>query len=262
MVYPIKRSFDENHVERLKKISILRKLGLGTEVIRLLLNDENKNDFKTLTMRSELNLEQEKVKYNLLNKLSENLSWQEISSELECLEKRKMISEKILDAFPGHYGYFIYYHFSSFLDEPIETEEQQDAFDQIIEFLDGVTIKEIDKEIENALTDKMNAITLNDIKDIADKSKDSIKDPIKFFEENKDVLMAFSAYRKTKEYKESEEYKIHKLVKDFCKTVGYYDIFIPALQVLSASYKKHYEDAQSAHKLLLEKYPELEQVKD
>ena len=49
-----------------------------------------------------------------------------------------------------------------------------------------------------------------------------------------------------------------ELMKEFNKTNGYNDIFIPAMKQLSSSYEEYYCQMEVTNKKLLEQYPEIE----
>lgn len=45
----------------------------------------------------------------------------------------------MLNVFPGYYGKYISLHFAQYLNEPVISDEQQEAFGTVIEFLDNVS---------------------------------------------------------------------------------------------------------------------------
>ena len=63
------------------------------------------------------------------------------------------VTQKLLEAFPGYYGQFICLHFARFLDEPIETSEQQAAYEEIIAFLDNAPSIDFPIEIQSFLVE-------------------------------------------------------------------------------------------------------------
>jgi DNA-binding transcriptional MerR regulator len=63
------RDFSENDVERLKRISVFRKLGLNIEEIKAVLADETNNTLLKISVQKELNMQKEQVKKSILNKL-------------------------------------------------------------------------------------------------------------------------------------------------------------------------------------------------
>ena len=121
------RDFTERQVEQLKKVAVLRKLGISTEDIKKLIEDEARESLHAFTLKKELDIQREQVKKSLLEKLAGGASYAEVSGELQMLENSKTITEKLLDAFPGYFGRFVCLHFVRLLNEPIITKSQQKA---------------------------------------------------------------------------------------------------------------------------------------
>jgi len=119
------RNFKEEHIERLRKIIVLRRLGLGTREIKQALSKPEA--LKHMSIKNELRLTYENARHILLQRLSNGEAWVEIEIELRAIEQQATITSKLLDAFPGEFGQFITLHFSHFLPNSITSEEQQAA---------------------------------------------------------------------------------------------------------------------------------------
>jgi len=145
------RDYSENDIEILNKISVLRKLNLGTDEIRPLLSDKSNTALQAISVRKELDFQREAVKNTILSKLGSDKSYFEISTELQVLDHNKTITEKLWEAFPGYYGRFICLHFARFLYEPIKTEIQQAAYEAIISFLDNAPSFDLPEELQEYL---------------------------------------------------------------------------------------------------------------
>ena len=50
---------------------------------------------------------------------------------------------------------------------------------------------------------------------------------------------------------------MQNVLKEFNRASGYYDVFIPAMKKLSASYAEYYRQMELANDKLLEQYPEI-----
>jgi len=61
------RDFSKNDVEQLKKISVLRKLGISVEEIKEVLDDETGAMLQKLSVQKELNVQREQAKKAILN---------------------------------------------------------------------------------------------------------------------------------------------------------------------------------------------------
>lgn len=104
------RDFSESDMERLKKISVFRKLGLSTQEVKAVLADETGDALQKVSVQKELNAQREHAKKTLLGKLCCGKSLFEINEDLIAIEQSSTITEKLLEAFPGYYGRFICLH--------------------------------------------------------------------------------------------------------------------------------------------------------
>lgn len=251
------RDFSENDVECLKRISVFRKLGLGIEEIKAVLSDESGSVLQKLSVQKELSLQREQAKKTILDKITSGKSYAEINAALEAIDQKSTIAERLLDTFPGYYGCYICLHFARFLNKPIQTAEQQAAYEKIIEFLDNVHSFEFPKELQAFLIENTKHIGAVGIHDLLENMKQSIANPEAFMNTNKEMLEEYLAYKQSDAYKESPMYSIQSLLKEFNRLNGYYDVFIPAMKELSASYKEYCQLLEMADKKLRSRYPEI-----
>ncbi|SHH98534.1 DNA-binding transcriptional regulator, MerR family [Clostridium collagenovorans DSM 3089] len=254
------RDFNENDIETLKKISMLRKLGIGVEDIKVVLQENKFDSLNKIILKRELGIQREKEKQKLLNKLTSGSDWAEIKEGIMVIEKNETILEKLMDSFPGYYGRFICLHFSRFLNEPILTKEQEDAYDDIVNFLDNVPALQFPEELQEFLIENTKHINTINIREMNESTKKSIENPDKFLKENKEMLEEYLKYKQSEEYKQSPVYKIQELMKEFNSTSGYYDIFIPSMKRLSRGYAEYYKQLEIANEKLLKQYPEIENL--
>lgn len=252
------RDFGQNEVERLGQISVLRKLGISGEEIKMVLSDESGNALQRLSVQKELSLKREQAKKALLEQLSGGKSYAEISAELQTIETGKTITEKLLEAFPGYYGRFICLHFARFLNEPIKTEKQQVAYERILSFLDNLPPLDLPEDLLEYLSESTRQIGTQQINTMIQNTQKSIENPDEFLSENKEFLEQYLAYKQSEEYQNSPAYKMMALLKTFNSTSGYYDVFLPALKELSSSYAQYYRQLEIANETILSRYPEIE----
>lgn len=252
------RDFGQNEVERLGQISVLRKLGISGEEIKTVLSDESGNALQRLSVQKELSLKREQAKKALLEQLSGGKSYAEISAELQTIETGKTITEKLLEAFPGYYGRFICLHFARFLNEPIQTNQQQAAYERILSFLDNLPPLNLPEDLLEYLSESTRQIGTQQINTMIQNTQKSIENPEEFLSENKEFLEQYLAYKQSEEYQNSPAYKMMALLKTFNSTSGYYDVFLPALKELSSSYAQYYRQLEIANETILSRYPEIE----
>ena len=251
------RYFSENDAALLKKISVFRKIGLGTEDIKAILADEKGDILQKISVRKELSVQREKAKQAMLDQLSIGKSFAEVETALNAMEQNQTVTDMLLEAFPGYYGRFICLHFARFLNEPIATSQQKAAYQEIREFLDEVPALTFPKELQDFLIEGTQHISTENIREMNEQTKRAIEEPEQFLSENKEMLTWYLEHKKSDEYKDSPACKIQEMLKEFNNTSGYYDIFIPAMKKLSDSYAKYCQRLETANEKLLSEYPEI-----
>jgi DNA-binding transcriptional MerR regulator len=251
------KDYTPSDVERLKRISVLRKLGLGVHEIRAVLADAKGNAIKQISVQKVLTLQEEQMKKDMLDELVQGKSYDEIAIRLESLEKHGTVAQKLLEAFPGFYGRFICLHFARFLNEPILTDEQIIACREILSFLDNVPKLEFPEELQTYLDECAEGISEEDIDELLENVKLSLKDPESFLNSNKESLEQYFAFKTSSDYIDSPLHKTEVLLRNFTSTNGYYDTFIPAMKKLSISYAEYCGQMDTANEKLLALYPEL-----
>ncbi|MDE5824543.1 MAG: MerR family transcriptional regulator [Lachnospiraceae bacterium] len=249
------RDFSGMDIARLKKISVLRGLGLSIAYIRSVLEDQN-TSLNHISHQKSLEITILHEKQKLIQELAKTQDWEKVQDKLLQLQRKQSVLERLRNAFPGYYGNYICQHFAPFLGESVRTEEQQEAFDTIIAFLDGVHF-----EIPDDLREYYDEITadFNDriLDNVSAGMRSAILDMEKYIDENREVIERCMAYKKTAEYKSSQAYRMEEMLKQFNSTSGYNDIFIPARCRLSRFYQEYYETLQSVNEKFLQRYPEL-----
>lgn len=248
------RDFSAREIEQLKKIAVLRKLGLSVSDIQAVLDGKNKEVLCNVAAKKTLEIEMMKAKQELVLKLAQTHDWEYTCLQLEILEQKQTISQRLLNAFPGHYGKYVSLHFAVYLNEPIISQEQQEAFDTIISFLDS-----IDLQIPADLQEYLNEITENVdekfVANISDNMEKMVKAPESYIADNREILEQYMAFKQSDEYKKSAVYKLQEFFTTFNRESGYNDIFIPAMKRLSQSYREYHKAMEKANEIFISKIP-------
>ncbi len=252
------RNYSDQDVEKLNKISILRKLDISTEEIRQVLSDTTNSTLHAISIKKELNYKQDKVKNNIIQRLSQGATYDEIRKDLFALDQSNTITDKLLSAFPGYYGRFICLHFAQFLNEPIQTESQQNAYETILSFLDNLDHLDIPQDLEEYLDVCSNYFNTQQISQVLESTKKSIQNPDAFISDNKEMLQHYLQFKQSDEYKNSPAYKLMQLMKEFNNSSGYNDVFISAMKKLSSSYAQYYTQLETANKVFLKEFSNIE----
>ncbi|MDD3840847.1 MAG: MerR family transcriptional regulator [Clostridia bacterium] len=251
------RKFNESEIERLKQVSVFRSLGLSVSDIKKILGSKfSKEELRKCIIRKQLENELSNKQTQLLEKLLDSKNIEKINAEIIELNKKKSIKERLLEVFPGFYGRFFVSHFSRFLEGPIKTEEQEEAYKTIINFLDKVDPPKISDEIMSQFEEAMDFWTDDRIAEVEDKRQQSIENPEKFLDDYSKIIREYQDFKESEEYLSSPHGEVMEIIKSFGKTSGYNDIFIPAMRKLSPSYKKYYQNLLKTNEVFLEKFPD------
>lgn len=256
------RAYSGQDITRLEKIRVLRKLDIPTEEIKQILDDKTNAALRTVAVKKELELQQDRKKQAILQKLCEGSAYEGVSAELQAVEQGKTILDRLLSAFPGYYGRFVCMHFARFLNEPIQSPAQQAAYETVLSFLDAVPALDIPKELEDYMTAYTSGIGTDQISDMLDAVKKSYENPDAFLQNNAEMLESYLQFKKSAAYKNSSACKLMELLRTFNRTSGYNDVFIPAMKQLSASYAAYYRRMETANEKLLAQYPEIQKLYD
>lgn len=248
------RVFSEEDVEKLKKVSILRNLGLPVSDIQMVLSHQATNILKEISDKKFLEISVLKEKHKLIQELASNNNWEQIHERLKQLEKKQSVLERLINVFPGFYGRYICLHFSIYLNEPITTTEQENAFCEIIDFLDNINFT-VCAELQEYLNDVTINFDENFMENISSSMNDAIEDTERYICDNREVIESYMKYKQSDEYKTSAVYQLEQSLRQFSNTSGYNDVFIPAMCRSSKSYKEYHNALMKANDKFLEQYP-------
>ena len=252
------RDFSEQDMEILKKIALFRRLGLSIFEIKSVL--ANPDELKSILYKKTLELEQEKVKQDILKRLCNGESIEKLEQEINNINSKSIIIKKLMELFPSYYGKFICLNFSRYLTGKIETNEQMEAFKEIIDFFDNVPDIEIPKDLQEYLDEYLEKYSSEEwqekMNSIIQAKDENIRNIDEFVRKNKEVLDQYNEYKKTEEFKNSPANRLMELMKQVCATNGYYEKFIPAIRKLSPLYNEYYEQMIKANEQFIKNYPE------
>lgn len=249
------RDFSDADVSKLEKIAVLRGLGLSVAEIRTVLSEQNMTALQTVSDRKRLELASAQEKQALLQTLATEENWEDIRIKLWQLEQKQSIAMRLLKAFPGYYGRYLSLHFAAYLHEPIATDDQQEAFDTVISFLDQVRL-----EIPSDLQDYLEQTTEYLDADFAETASRTLQevatDPEQYLAVHREAMEVYLAFKQSEEYRVSPAYRLEQLLKQFMETSGYNTIFLPAMRRLSPAYQRYCDALERANEVFLQQYPQ------
>lgn len=246
------RDFSSEDVDCLKKISLLRRLGVSVEEIRELL-EGNESAFRTIIENQERALQRRIEQNELLQELAGSGDWNTVRLKAAAAESRQSVADRLTRAFPGFWGKYLSLHFGAFLQEPVQTEEQENAYREICEYLDGVQF-EIPEELESCL-DEMNTASGMDMFHETDAAlNEAVEDPESWLKNNREIVEQYLRLRETAEYQNTPGARLTELLRRFNEEQGYNTIFIPAMRRLSPAYDEYMKKLLKANQVFLQQY--------
>lgn len=256
------RKFVNSDVEKLKKIKLFRDIGLSVEEIKAIFKtnmqaEELKKAVIRKNLESQINDLEIKILYDVLNGNED----ERLIKKLEKLKSEKSIKVKILEAFPGFYGRFFMLHFNLFLDDMIKTKAQENAYINIINFLDNIDSLELPEDMIEQLEEAMDFWDDEKINKMNKKKIDDFKNPQKFIDENFENMSKYMDYKETKEFEDSIASELLSLMRTFTDESGYNDIMIENMKVLSPKYNEYYNNLLKVNNLFLQRLKEKKQMK-
>ena len=104
-------------------------------------------------------------------------------------------------------------------------------------------IYEITKEMDSDFLKKM-----------SETIRETMENPKKYFEENRENIELFKKLKESEEYKSSPAFRLNEYFQKICSESGYYDVFIYSMKRLSPSYEAYYEKLKEADRLFAEEF--------
>lgn len=275
------RNFSEADGDALRKIALLRKLGLSVAEIRQALGNRASGnqdvgnqtakegdcvsdalDYKALsaavTARRKAAAQAER-QATLLARLAAGESWETIGAELAVMEEEESILQRLEDIFPGYYGRFLRLHFAAFLGEPLRSPAQREAFDVIVNFLDGVSSPDMSPELREML-EAMEAPDESLLAAQSQGMRAALEDWEGYMAEHREELESYMALRNSEDFRQHPDAQLALRLKEalmaFQRSSGYYDVFIPAMRRLSPRYDAYQHRLADANAAFLAAYPE------
>lgn len=129
------RNYTDKDISLLKEISSYRKMGIGLSDIKRILNDKSILKQILIEKKKEITISQNELE--ALEKFIENNNIKELYDSIDY----KTIADAIQNSIPGFYGYYFLNHFLPYLQIRIQTKEQQEAYNRLIEFWDNTNIR-------------------------------------------------------------------------------------------------------------------------
>lgn len=239
------RDYSDEDVEVLKKISLLRNLGLSISEIALYI-DSKEEALASILRRKEHELDICEKRKNVLKLIVKGESVDLINDELAIIEAQETIYDKLIRIFPGYFGQLIFSSYKIFLNESLNKDEEA-AFNEYIKFLDSLPNFELSKEEKDYIEAISSSFDMKTLDDLNKGKLIAIENSKTWLEENEDYIKAYKEYKNTDEYKNGLMKSIQDKLKKFMQENNYYEKAIPLIRKFSKSYDAYYEKLLKAN---------------
>ena len=239
------RNYTDKDISLLKKISSYRKMGIGLSDIKEILNDKNVLKQILIEKKKEITISQNELE--ALEKFIENNNIEELYDSVDY----KTLADAIQNSIPGFYGYYFLNHFLPYLQIRIQTKEQQEAYNRLIEFWDNTNIRipflmKLNSWILFKLNSKKSLIV--QIEQIDSQIKEMLNPTEEEYEKLKKKVNDGYKLKNSIFYKYSLiGISQRKFMKEL-QNKGYNDIFIPSMIALSPKYKEYHNALMAINK--------------
>lgn len=247
------RRYSDDDISTLIQISMFKKLGISLSGISVILNSEDKqktlsNIVRDAEIRHDLDLK----KIRLLKKCVEDGSFDNIRTELLSLEAQESIYDRLSDKFPGYLGQMFFLNYAPFLQGKLETDDQKNAYSELVDFLDQMENIPFTSEEKNIILESGDWMSTETMEMFIEGKIEAIEDPDKWIKENGDVIAQYQAFKKSEEYKALPIIQIFEKINAYLQQSGYYEVAIPLIRKMSPDYDKYYLKMLNANEKLFE----------
>ena len=239
------RNYTDKDISLLKEISSYRKMGIGLSDIKEILNDKSVLKQILIEKKKEITISQNELE--ALEKFIENNNIEELYDSVDY----KTLADAIQNSIPGFYGYYFLNHFLPYLQIRIQTKEQQEAYNRLIEFWDNTNIRipflmKLNSWILFKLNFKKSLIV--QIGQIDSQIKEMLNPTEEEYEKLKKKVNEGYKLKNSIFYKYSLiGISQRKFMKEL-QNKGYNDIFIPSMIALSPKYKEYHNALMAINK--------------
>lgn len=239
------RNYTDKDISLLKEISSYRKMGIGLSDIKRILNDKSVLKQILIEKKKEITISQNELE--ALEKFIENNNIEELYDSVDY----KTLADAIQNSIPGFYGYYFLNHFLPYLQIRIQTKEQQEAYNRLIEFWDNTNIRipflmKLNSWILFKLNSKKSLIV--QIEQIDSQIKEMLNPTEEEYEKLKKKVNEGYKLKNSIFYKYSLIGISQRRFMKELQNKGYNDIFIPSMIALSPKYKEYHNALMAINK--------------
>lgn len=244
------RIYNNNDLEKLKKIYMYKRFGLDVVEIRDILQNKDMamNAIRKIEIKSDMESEKLKLFKEFLAVDKNNVHGiKNIENKLKTIEMKDSIYEKLCTIFPGYFGQMIFLNYTFFMDDIVD---DYDAFEKYIDFIDSLPQINFTEDEILYIESTANGIDMSFMESVAKEKYYSVKNFDKWYDENIDIITQYLDYKSSEEYLNSPIYNIEKKIRNYMDMNNYYEIAIPLIRRFSRKYDAYYKDMLDANEKL------------
>ncbi|ALS30179.1 MerR family transcriptional regulator [Paenibacillus sp. 32O-W] len=251
------RIYTSDDIERLRYIRTLRRLGMPIRDIQTMLQHPEqavsllRKQLKRIeAAASELELCRSALSVLIeaaeqapedggRSRIREADLWAD-AAEQERKRRDDYMRRKLMELFPGTMGKFMALHFGAFLHEPLAGEDKESAWKRLVDYVDGIE----PFDIPPALAAQIDRMSEAEIEEAAAAYRESLQRFISPTEPEYESLkeeMRRQAEQFGKLPFNREQVALTRQLKDSLDRVGFYDVFVEQMRILSADYRNYLE---------------------
>ena len=232
------RDYTEEDVTVLQKISVYRKCGIDLNHIKKMLENEQEENkvLKEVMHQKEEQLTKDK---RVLQLLEGYLKDENTMEELNSLIEYETIAQGLQDLLPGFIGNIFLYHFLPYLQMPLSTDEQKDAYQNLLTYFENAKLP-VSLKLSRFLQKILSPHNAKSISEAADKQLQSLMQ-LSETDYEKAKKQVWNGYKLQQNplYKYGPSGIMKRRMMKSLKQCGYYDIFLSYMEKLSPSYKQY-----------------------
>lgn len=255
------KDYSRETIENLNVIAFLRNIEMPVIKIKEYLNfsTERERILRKHLEHIDNKMSQLETVKEVINRVlnEKSTDFYELNSYL--INKQVVDSEVVLkrlaSLFPDAFGKYMIIHFGSFMNEPLDTEEKQIAFNEIIQFLDSIDniifpdkyVKYLNQIDEIELIEKFSNVD-NKLKELSNVNLENKNE----IEELKKELESYVKMQYSTEHQEQyqEMKQIREQVRKSMEESGFYNKFTKNLKIISKSYREYLERLEEINRTL------------
>lgn len=237
------RSYTMEDVKRLKEIALYRKLEISLPDIQQLLQEPDQKTvlLQTIYIRKLQDHKEEEQQLAHLQQLIQDECSIDTMNNMEESLDYKNIAKALKDMIPGPIGHLFMLHFLPYLQIPLITDEQKEAYHRIVNFLDDLELKPPLLMRFSAFLMQNNTKSKEAMYQMQDLQIQNLLDPDeKQYEIYKTTLLKQVKQRKRWIYRWNPFTISRRRFMQRLQDCGYYDLLIPNMKQLSPLYKDYH----------------------